>query len=376
MAPLRLGIVGTGVLTLRALLPHLTQTDIADRVRVTALADPALDRAREAAARYGIPGVHASLEAMLEADGVDAVTIVSPIGLHHAHAKAALRAGKHVHLNKTMTTTVAEADELIALARDRDLRIVASPGEGLRPQVQAIRQLLHSGAIGTVAFGTCGVAFGDYHETEAERTSGAAPIDPSWYFRRPGGGPMYDMGSYALHQLTSILGPARRVTAMSGIRIPDRHFGGRTMATEMDDNTGLLIDFGNALFVFAYAAAAGAINPQFGATTFHGTGGTLDGILLNGEPIDFPGREDTLAAPVSDWEVQCRTLPHVTGPHRAIPESHVFEDVMQLVRWVREGIPSRATAEQARHVVEIIEAGYRAAETGQTQTLHTTFNPE
>jgi hypothetical protein len=40
-----------------------------------------------------------------------------------------------------------------------------------------------------------GVAFGDCHETEAERTGRASLIDPSWYFRRPGGGPMYDMGS-------------------------------------------------------------------------------------------------------------------------------------------------------------------------------------
>jgi predicted dehydrogenase len=101
MTPLRLGIVGVGVLTLRAVLPHLTQADIADRVRVTALADPALARARDAAATYDIPGVHSSVEDMLEADDIDAVTIVSPIGLHYAHAKAALEAGKHVHLNKT-----------------------------------------------------------------------------------------------------------------------------------------------------------------------------------------------------------------------------------------------------------------------------------
>ena len=46
---------------------------------------------------------------------------------------------------------------------------------------------------------------------------------------------------------------------------------------------------------------------------------------------------------------------------------------MQLVDWVRDGIPSRCAAEHARHVVEIIEAGYRAAETGQTQSLTTTF---
>ena len=62
------------------------------------------------------------------------MTIVSPIGLHYEHCRLALEAGKHVHVNKTMTTTVAEAD---ALAADRDLRIVASPGEILRPQVTA-----------------------------------------------------------------------------------------------------------------------------------------------------------------------------------------------------------------------------------------------
>jgi predicted dehydrogenase len=43
------------------------------------------------------------------------------------------------------------------------------------------------------------------------------------------------------------------------------------------------------------------------------------------------------------------------------------------VDWVREGIPSVCTAEHARHVIEIFEAGYRAAETGQTQALTTAF---
>ena len=48
---------------------------------------------------------------------------------------------------------------------------------------------------------------------------------------------------------------------------------------------------------------------------------------------------------------------------------------MQLVDWVLDGTPSIATAEHARHVIEIFEAGYRAAETGQTQELTTTFEP-
>ena len=86
-------------------------------------------------------------------------------------------------------------------------------------------------------------------------------------------------------------------------------------------------------------------------------------MLLNGEPFDFPGREATLHSPVTDWDAQMYVLEHVVGAHRQIPESHVFEDIMQLVRWVLDGVPSAVTAEHARHVVDIIESGYRSAAT-------------
>ena len=59
-----------------------------------------------------------SFEELLDDPSVDAVSIASPIGLHFEQAKAALQAGKHVHVNKTMSTTTAEADELIELASD------------------------------------------------------------------------------------------------------------------------------------------------------------------------------------------------------------------------------------------------------------------
>lgn len=373
-APLRIGVVGIGALAVRAVLPHLTQTDIANRVIVSALCDPVVERATTVAEEYGVPNVYPSLTEMLSDDVVDAVTIVSPIGLHYAHVKEALAAGKHVHVNKTMSTTVAEADELIALAAEKGVHIVASPGEVLRPQLKRTRELIREGAIGDLTWAICGVAFEDYHEGEPEREAGGTVIDPTWYFRKPGGGPIYDMTAYALHQLTSVLGPAKRVTGMSGIRIAERTFMGRAVPTEADDNTILLIDFGRGIFAIAYGTAAGCPIEQFGAATYYGTKGVIDGVLLNGEEFDFERREETLGAPIVDWEAQMRVLPHVTGPHRDIPESHVFEDIMQLVRWAREGIPSAANAEHSRHVVDIIESGYRAAETGVTQDLTTSFS--
>jgi predicted dehydrogenase len=374
-APLRIGVVGVGALAQRGILPHLTQPDVADRVVVQAVCDPVEERARAVAERFGVPTAFAGIEEMLGSGVVDAVTIASPIGLHFEHCRLSLEGGLHVHVNKTLSTTVAEADTLIALAGERDLRLVASPGEILRPQVTRTRELLASGAIGDVAWAICGGAFGAYHESEEpERVAaGGPPINPAWYFRKPGGGPMYDITVYSLHQLTSVLGPAQRVTALSGIRVPYREFQGERITTEADDNTILLLDFGEGMFAVAYGTASGAVSEQFGACVFHGSRGTIDGVLLDGEPFDFPGREATLHGPVTDWDAQMCVLEHVVGPHRQIPEAHVFEDIMQLVRWVSKGVPSPVTAEHARHVVDIIESGYRSAASSTTETLATTF---
>ena len=373
--PVRIGVVGIGALVLRAMLPHLTQGDVRDAVIVEALCDPVLERAQAAARDYGIPKAVSSLSELLADETIDAVTIASPIGLHAEHCRLALEAGKHVHVNKTMSTTVAEADALIALAERNDLRIVASPGEVLRPQLARTRELIEGGAIGKVSWAICGCAFGRYHEQqEPERMAGSkAAIDPTWYFKKPGGGPLYDMTAYALHGLTSVLGPAKRVTALSGMVLPLREFGGRSITPDMDDNTVALLDFGDGVFAVAHGTAGGTVIEDFAAACYFGTDGEIRGVLLDGEPFEFPGRELTLSAPPSDWDVQMRVLPHVVGPHREIPESHVFEDIMQLVDWVREGTPSPVTAQHARHVIDIIESTYRSAETGSTERLSTTF---
>ena len=133
------------------------------------------------------------------------------------------------------------------------------------------------------------------------------------------------------------------------------------------------MDFGDGLVAVAYGMAAGAPNEQFGIGIYYGTEGSIDGLRLDGEPFDFTGRADTLDAPLGDQDALNRLLPHVVGAHREIGEAHVFEDIMQLVDWVRDDRATPVTAEHGRHVVDIIESGYRAAATGITQDLRTTF---
>lgn len=375
--PLGIGVVGVGALALRGILPHLSLDDVASRARVVALCDPVLPRAQAAADELGVPAAYGSLDELLDDPAVDAVTIASPISLHYEHCLRSLAAGKHVHVNKTMATSVEESDELIAAAEQKGLTLVASPGECLRPQIARTRELIGEGAIGTLAWAICGGSFNEYHEQEGERADapGATVINPSWYFKKPGGGPMYDMTVYALHQLTSVLGPAKRVTALSGLRIHERQFQGMPIDVEADDNTILTLDFGGGLYAVAFGAAAGELTQQFAAGIYFGTRGTIEGVLLNGEPFDFPGRELTAHAPPTDWDAQMAVLPDVAGEHLGLPESHVFQDIMELVDSVQEGRKPRVTAEQARHVIDIIESGFRANDSGRTQDLSTSFEP-
>ncbi|HRW48646.1 MAG TPA: Gfo/Idh/MocA family oxidoreductase [Caldilinea sp.] len=365
----RLGIVGAGSIALRGHFPHLTMDDVRERVRITAVCDPVLERAQAAAAKYGVPAAYATMEELLAAGDVDAVSICSPIGVHYEQGMLAVAHGVHVHFNKSMTTTVDEADSLIDAARARGVKLVSSPGEMLRPRHQKIKQLIDEGALGRLTWAVTGSAFGTYHEDEASVRAGDDPltnINPAWYFRKPGGGPLYDMTVYGLHAMTGILGPAKRVTAFSGVRVHEREFRGQMLPTDMDDNTLMVLDFGDSFYAFVYGVAAGGL-PNMGRPLIFGTGGVINGSAINGKPIEYAGMD-------LDAEYGMNgSLPHVTGAHRTMEESHVYEDVMQLVDWVLDDTPTVATAEHARHVVEIFDAAYRSAATGQAQPLRTTF---
>ncbi len=355
-----IGVVGAGSIGIRGALNHLVLPDAMRTAYVAAICDPVPGRAKAAAEKYGALGHYERYEDLLADPTVDAVTLGSPIGLHYEQGVKAIEAGKHVHFNKTMCLTVDEADHLIALAAEKNARLVASPGVMLRPHAQRMRRLVVEGRLGKLVWAAAGDAIGLYHIREAVRQGDdvLSNIDPSWYFKKPGGGPLFDVTVYALHYLTGIVGPAKRVAAMSGLVVPQREFRGRKIACEMDDNTLMLLDFGGSFFALGYGTPAGQVTKNFEPSIF-GTAGSIVDCMFGDEDTRKPGDH----------------LPHVTPEHQQLGEAHVFEDIMQLADWVRGGPPSIASAEHARHVVEIFDAAYRAAATGKTQELRTTFEP-
>src|SRR5690242_11925818 len=102
--------------------------DVQDRVQVTAVCDTVPGRARAAAEKFGVPQAFESYEALLRDGDFTAMSIATPIGLHYEQGKAAVEAGKHLHFNKTMCTQVEEADDLIARAEKKGVKLVSSPG--------------------------------------------------------------------------------------------------------------------------------------------------------------------------------------------------------------------------------------------------------
>ena len=103
---LRAGLVGCGSVSQRGILPHLSHADTRDNVRLVAVADAMEERARETAARFDAGAAFGSVEAMLEGTDLDMVLVATPIPYHFANAMAAIAAGKHVYVQKTMTTTL------------------------------------------------------------------------------------------------------------------------------------------------------------------------------------------------------------------------------------------------------------------------------
>jgi len=379
---LRAGLVGCGSVAQRGVLPHLSLADARQRVQITAVADSMAERAAQTAQKWDIPAWYADLDAMLAAETLDMVIVTTPIQQHFAHALAAIEAGKHVYVQKAMTTTVAEADALLA-ERDRmGVRLAAAPGFDLFPSTAKMRAAVQSGALGQIAIAyTYTLGFG--HEFEPiRRDEGAlAAIDPTWYYRT-GAGPLPDVTVYALQLATSVLGSVRRVTGLGNKIMPQRQWRGQSIDIDVEDNNALLLEFASGAIAVAVGAdcVGSSMNP-WGGLGIYGTHGALEVTEVDGAS-GYPTRFRVRAggswalpdATTDETIVPLTDCPYLTPDHLRLEEPHLYVDIMELADAIREDRPCRATGEQARHVVEIVEAARCAIASGTTQVLRTTLD--
>jgi predicted dehydrogenase len=124
----------------------------ASAVRVLAVSDRRRDRLEVCARRY--PGIRTTTEFrdLLDDPAIEAVVIATPVNTHFALAQAALRAGKHVFVEKPMTETSEEGERLIDEAERRGLTLMVDHTFVFTPAVQKINEPLSENAIGDVYY--------------------------------------------------------------------------------------------------------------------------------------------------------------------------------------------------------------------------------
>jgi phthalate 4,5-cis-dihydrodiol dehydrogenase len=144
---LRLGIAGIGIAA-EQVLPNIGS--IADRVRLTAVADIRPEALRAFGARYPHVQLFDSVEALCASDDVDVVWVSTPNEFHAVHAVVAAKNGKHVVCEKPMATSVAECNEIVAAVEANGVMYVQGHSKIYYSAIRRMREVIKSGALGRV----------------------------------------------------------------------------------------------------------------------------------------------------------------------------------------------------------------------------------
>ena len=144
MNHIRIGVIGAGIMGeqyIRIYADH-------PYARVVALAARRIERARAVAEKYSVPHATDDWKGITESSEIDAVCIALPDGEHFAAAESALKHGKHVLIEKPMTTDLAEADALVRLAEQTNLKVQVAFNHRWLAPYHAGKQAMLAGDIG------------------------------------------------------------------------------------------------------------------------------------------------------------------------------------------------------------------------------------
>jgi len=379
--PLNVGVVGCGDIALKNYLPGTKA--LAGTVDVVATCDTRYDRAVRAGEEFGAEECRAygSLDELLRDPQVLGVEILTPWPLHYQLALQALQAGKHVYVQKPMAQTLEEANRLVEEANRRGLVLAAAPPNMISPTMQRIKTLVQEGAIGKV-----GLIYN--HSSHGGATGPGRFTDSQWFFMKEAGvwTSLVDMGVYGLHTVTGILGPAKRVTAFSGIAYRDRTFldpetqQSRPVEITAHDNGIVMLDWGEGTigtvdgsFTMITREGPGmVIYGQQGVISSAGRGGNFR--LYQREEGRYPkgwSEVDPHGNVVATGDDAGRSSGQRQGGRRGPDQPS--EDVAHWAECVVQGKKPILSGEHARHVVEIMEKAVIASQSSQAQELTTTF---
>lgn len=194
---IRWGILGTGFIA-RLQTADLVKNGFA----VTAVGSRSQESADAFAAEFGIPAAHGSYEALVADPSVDVVYVATPHPFHAENALLALRAGKHVLVEKAFTLNSAEAREVVLVGADAGLVVLEAMWTRFLPHMVRIREIIAAGTLGDVR-----TLIADHNQS--------LPTDPKHRINNPqlGGGALLDLGIYPVSFAFDLFGSPSTVYA-------------------------------------------------------------------------------------------------------------------------------------------------------------------
>jgi predicted dehydrogenase len=366
---LRLGIIGAGMIATCdwGYLPRIGE--LAGRVELTAITSLSRAESQTVAHAYGIPTVCDTVDELVARDDVDAVLNITPMQTHFATSLVVLRAGKHLISEKPLASTLADADHLIDLADRQGVLMVCAPFNALDPITALARDAVSSGRIGQPAFARV-------RSSHAGPAAQAWPVDPTSIYQE-GGGPLLDMGVYGIHQITSVFGPARKVSALSGITAPERviaggPFQGTPIAVTAPDNNLLLLEFDGSVLAVIDGTfnVRAARSPQL---EIFGLGGTLN--VYDALPHPDAARAEASildgGGNLSGWQdLEDEAARSASARFRHLSRTVIIEHMADCLDTHTAPVLG---PQHARHVLEILVGAQQSARDGVAVPLRTTF---
>ena len=323
---------------------------------IVACSDLIMERAESRAEEFGVPRACTVDELLADPEIEIVINITIPI----AHAEvgfAAVEAGKSVYNEKPLTITREDGKKLLALAKEKGVRVGGAPDTFLGGGIQTCRKLIEDGwigePIGATAFMVC-------HGHESWHP------DPEFYYK-VGGGPMFDMGPYYLTALVNLVGPVRSVSGMTRVTFPQRTItsqpkNGTVIDVDVPTHVVGVLDFCNN--------AVGTI-----ITSFDIWGGQLPRIEIYGtrgtlsvpDPNTFGGPVRLLQAGSREWQ----DVPIAYG----YTENSRGLGVADMAYGLRSGREHRANGELTYHVLDVMHAIHDASDQQKQVKLESTCQP-
>jgi len=356
---LGVGILGCGNIS----TTYFSLSPLFKGIRVLACADLNPAAAEAKAREYGVKAQ--TVEELLANDEIDVIVNLTIPDAHFPVSKAILEAGKHVYSEKPLTVTLEEGKQLQALAKSKGLAVGCAPDTFLGGAHQLARAYIDGGGVGRITSGTCHVMSPGMEMWHP---------NPGFFFLN-GGGPILDLGPYYIANLINLLGPVKRVAALTSMAnktrtVTSEPLNGTIIPVETPTNIHALLEFAEGATI-TLSASWDVWSHRHANMELYGTEGSLyvpDPNFFGGV-VEASGRNKDIQ-PLKDWDHPFgkANQEHPNGPRANYRTAGLADMAMALI----EGRDIRCSIDRALHGVDVMTSILKSGAEGNFVATTTT----